>query len=100
MVHSSCDLKFPAIQYLHGFLAYLDSWKDSVDKRPGFDKKEKQMMVLPHETVDGIHMTGMSIPFTSNMCLSWFYISYNSVFILWLCKIHLYHTWCDMFTQL
>ena len=70
MAHFSCDyLKFPTIQYLHEFLAYLDSWKDSVHKRPGFDKKEKQMMVLPRETVDGIHITGMSIPLSNSTCV-------------------------------
>lgn len=74
---SCCTLvNFYIIQYLREFLAYLDNWKESVHKRPGFDKKEKQVMVLPHETVDGIHITGMSILLSNPSCAYYFYILY------------------------
>ena len=62
---------------LYNFLLYsiyksfLHIWiaGKSFHKSPGFDKKEKQMMVPPHETVDGIHITGMNILLSNPICV-------------------------------
>ena len=41
------------------FLAYLKSWKASVQARQGFTNAKKKLMMLPSETQDGIHITGI-----------------------------------------
>ena len=40
-------------------MPYLESWEDSVEKRPGFDDSEKKRMLLSTETLLGIRRTGM-----------------------------------------
>lgn len=44
-----------------GFLGYLKSWEDSVMSRNGFEKSEKQKMLLSTQTLEGLKITGMSI---------------------------------------
>ena len=39
------------------FLGYLKEWKESVDERTGFDKKEKAKMIS-RETIEGLKMAG------------------------------------------
>ncbi len=44
-----------------GFLGYLDSWEQSVLRRPGkFTAAERKRMLLSTETLLGIRRTGMS----------------------------------------
>ena len=40
------------------FLKYLDDWEKSVEKREGFAKEEKNLMMLSHETRLGLRITG------------------------------------------
>lgn len=40
------------------FLKYLDDWEKSVEKREGFTKEEKNLMLLSHETRLGLRITG------------------------------------------
>ena len=47
------------IQWLEEtFLGYLKEWKESVDERTGFDKKEKAKMMISRETIEGLKMAG------------------------------------------
>ena len=39
-------------------MTYLDSWEKSVSQRKGFDKKEKEMMLLSRQTREGLRLTG------------------------------------------
>jgi len=39
-------------------LLYFQQWKDSVKKRQGFDKEQKNMMQMSQATLEGIHITG------------------------------------------
>ena len=39
------------------FLKYLDNWEKSVEKREGFAKEEKNLMMLSHETSLGLRIT-------------------------------------------
>ena len=45
------------------FLAYLEEWKDSVNKREGFTAAQKQKMMLSRETVEGITISGLLHPY-------------------------------------
>lgn len=40
------------------FLGYLKEWKESVNARTGFDKKAKAKMMISHETIEGLKMSG------------------------------------------
>ena len=40
------------------FLPYLDNWEKSVESRSGFTNGEKKRMMLSHETLLGLRMTG------------------------------------------
>ena len=40
------------------FLPYLDGWEASVHERAEFSKKEREMMLLSHETRTGLKLTG------------------------------------------
>ena len=40
------------------FLPYLDNWEESVESRSGFTNGEKKRMMLSHETLLGLRMTG------------------------------------------
>ena len=40
------------------FLKYLDNLEKSVEKREGFAKEEKNLMILSHETRLGLRITG------------------------------------------
>lgn len=40
------------------FLSYLDEWEESVQKREGFNKDEKNRMQLSTQTTLGLRMTG------------------------------------------
>ena len=40
------------------FLPYLKAWEDSVKSRKGFTAKEKKMMMISQETLNGIRITG------------------------------------------
>ena len=41
------------------FLGYLDEWEQSVEKRPGFSKLMKMMLLSP-ETLLGLRITGIT----------------------------------------
>lgn len=41
------------------FLGYLSEWEESVKQRQGFTDAEKNMMLLSHETLEGLHITGL-----------------------------------------
>lgn len=43
---------------LNVFLKYLDDWEESVAKREGFTTEEKKVMILSHETLLGLRITG------------------------------------------
>ena len=40
------------------FLGYLEEWEESVASRTGFTAKERAMMCLSRETLDGLRITG------------------------------------------
>ena len=46
------------------FLGYLDEWDDEVKARPGFTDMEKKKMTLSQETLEGLRMTGIELPYS------------------------------------
>ena len=42
------------------FLGYLDAWENAVEKRDGFSKTEKALMLLSNETREGLRITVQS----------------------------------------
>lgn len=53
-------MELTILQWLkEDFLGYLDKWSNSVDKIPGIDPQQKVKMKLSHQTIEGLHMTGM-----------------------------------------
>ena len=47
------------VQWLEkDFLGYLREWEDSVQRRGGFTKEEKDRMTISKETLEGLRMTG------------------------------------------
>ena len=57
------------------FLGYLDEWDDEVKARPGFTDMEKKKMTLSQETLEGLRMTGIELPYS--LCITFF----SSIFI-------------------
>ena len=43
------------------FLPYFQNWKQSVQRRAGFESKEKDMMMISRTTMNGIEITGMKM---------------------------------------
>ena len=69
------------------FVAYLNSWSASVYKRPGFNKNEKKMMMLPQETLDGINITGTYHLYLFNYSCTNFLVSSFCEFIQYIFSI-------------
>jgi hypothetical protein len=50
------------LQFLtEDFMAYIESWRESVMARDGFSKAEKNKMFLTHQTYEGLKTTGIQI---------------------------------------
>ena len=53
--------KLYTLQWLQNvFLAYFKEWEDEVSAKEGYDQVEKARMLLSHETLEGLRMTGAS----------------------------------------
>ena len=56
---ASCTLVYLQLQWLEEeLMPYLKEWEESVSNRKGFNKKDKQMMLLAKETRVGMTVTG------------------------------------------
>jgi len=53
------NINILCVQWLEDkFLGYLEEWEESVASRPGFTAKERAMMCLSRETLEGLRITG------------------------------------------
>ena len=49
-----------SVQFLKDeFIEYLERWRKSVAARPGFNDEERKRMMLSHETLTGLKITGI-----------------------------------------
>ena len=44
---------------INDFMDYLRQWEAEVESRKDLTKSERNKMILPKETIDGLKMTGM-----------------------------------------
>ena len=58
--YNQFKIELTILQWLkEDFLGYLDKWSNSVDSIPDIDPKQKARTKLSHQTIEGLHMTGM-----------------------------------------
>lgn len=58
------------MQFLESeFLAYLDSWKESVSGRQGYEDSERKRMMLSSETLLGLRITSKCLSQTQHRCI-------------------------------